>query len=222
MAKKMALVFFIIFLSCSGSRPQVNQVFWQMNFVKNLTAGVTDEQLVVFFVPADDDGLDDIEQAYLINDASGLHWELNRASWMSQQVSGAEWLGHPAISMPDSAPLPRGLYRLYISDRAGLNAAREFYVNTDSNLAKNAVFPSMEKDAQSLRIISGRPVELRVYSRSGDLVYTNYLSPGTYAWDLAVPTISLRNPDFYCALYQYDEATGTGLIVYPYDFPSVP
>ncbi|MCK5198132.1 MAG: hypothetical protein KAR21_07265, partial [Spirochaetales bacterium] len=92
--------------------PEIGQVVWQINFLRTPLESFGHQELSVFVLVEDEDGIGDIESIYLIHDESELFWKLNPDSWKHKVLGGKNWIGSNSIRMGDSSSLPAGNYRL--------------------------------------------------------------------------------------------------------------
>jgi hypothetical protein len=87
------------------------------------------ESLSVFSIVKDEDGLDNIVELWIVNDASALCWKLTSANWTKAVEGGDTWIGASNLAEADFSPLPRGSYRLVAIDAAGQRAEQKFEIS---------------------------------------------------------------------------------------------
>ena len=151
----MAILASVSFLSsCTGSAPQIQQTFWQLNVFADKDTNRTYETLTLFVNLADEDGLEDIDTIHLIHDASELFWRLDENSWQFIDTEGEAWYGSNQLTMHNYQAFPRGTYRLLIADKAGENDRNEIYIGTESIEIKTIGFPSAKVQNQKIVINS--------------------------------------------------------------------
>lgn len=136
------LIGVFMFISCTGSAPQIQQTYWQLNVVNDESSNRIYESLTLFLHLVDEDGVEDIDSVYLIHDKAELFWTLNELSWQSLDLSGETWFGTNRLTMHDYQAFPRGTYRLIVSDKAGEKDRSEIYIGIASIDARNTSFPT--------------------------------------------------------------------------------
>lgn len=114
-----ALLAALLLASCSGSPPRINRVSAQLIYEKDLVSGRTVEQLAVFVVPEDKDGLDDLEYLHVISDRAELSWTVDSGTWTRTKGQNEEWIGSARLAMPANERFPRGSFRALLSDLSG-------------------------------------------------------------------------------------------------------
>jgi hypothetical protein len=151
----VALAAALTVLSCGSKPPEVAAVEWRIESRPLLKApaaagsaasGGSYESLSVFGSIKDEDGLDNIEELWIVNDAEALAWKLTNAEWTKAAEGGDNWIGGSALAQPDLSPLPRGEYKLIAIDAAGQRAELAFAVS--------GAFPA--RTAPSASLVKGK------------------------------------------------------------------
>src|SRR6056297_741174 len=119
--------------SCSGQPPELAQLFWQLNVVYDTGASTQYEELTLFVHAEDADGLQDIDQLELLHNQQELLWSFDSAQWRMVEREGESWIGTNGIRKSAARILPRGEYRVKLSDKAGEAAETAFIVSSDIN-----------------------------------------------------------------------------------------
>jgi hypothetical protein len=210
----------ILAASCSTTPPKIAQTFWQLNLVTNPETNRSHESLSLFLHVTDDNGQSDLDSIYLINDAAELYWRLTPSNWQFLDENGELWVGSNSIEMPDFSALPRGAYRVLLSNLAGERATDEIFLSAQKLSAAGKDFP--EISVKGGRVTVGQsPVDpvLWVYNPAGRLIGTRRGS-GTYAAASLVPSGGQRSDALTLYVYAYDKNCGCGLVSGPY--PSGP
>jgi hypothetical protein len=117
-------------VSCGGKLPRVAAVEWRLESRPGAN-GTAYESLSVFGSIKDEDGLDNIEEIWVVNDASALAWKLTNAEWTKASEGTEDWIGGSSLATAELAPLPRGDYRLVAIDASGQRAEMAFAVAGD-------------------------------------------------------------------------------------------
>jgi hypothetical protein len=133
--------------SCGGKLPEVVAVEWRLESRPG-EGGLRYESLTAFGSIKDEDGLDNIEEIWVVNDASAFAWKLTSADWSKSPEGIDNWIGGSSLATPELGPLPRGDYRFVAIDAAGQRAERAFSVTGD--------FPSKAAPSVSYSAGAGR------------------------------------------------------------------
>jgi hypothetical protein len=112
-------------ISCGGKLPEVNAVEWRLES-RPSEQGSSFESLSVFGSIKDEDGIDNIEELWIVNDESAFAWKLTSAEWTKAAEGTDNWIGGSSLATPELDPLPRGNYRLVAIDAAGQKAELSF------------------------------------------------------------------------------------------------
>ena len=116
---------------CSGSPPEVKQVFWQLNVVHDLNSGQQYEELSLFVLADDNDGITDLAEIVLFHPDKELVWELEPDEWQQVERDSETWIGTTGVTAGYSDLVPRGEYRVKVSDKAGEYVETSFIVSPD-------------------------------------------------------------------------------------------
>ena len=207
-------IFFIsallsLVLSCAENRPEINQIFWQINKIHNLDSGKYYDTLSLFIEARDEDGIEDLQTIYLINDKEELFWKMTEENWIQKTDREENWFGSGSIIMNDFSSFPSGKYRTIVIDEAGERAETSFTLSKYESGFPEDSFPS-----------------------AGIRGNTPYYSPGTEAlWFFdkemklvkevsavgsAARNIQIPSGGEVMFAYKYDRANGFGLVTGPY------
>ena len=91
MKRKLPVFFAVLtaLFGCDGAPPEISEVFTQVTIFKNLRTFQSEEILSLFLVISDEDGEDDIESIYLLNDGQELFWRLDSLNWEKTDRKGS-------------------------------------------------------------------------------------------------------------------------------------
>jgi hypothetical protein len=117
-------------VSCGGKLPEVSAVEWRLE-TRPSERGSPFESLSVFGSIKDEDGLDNIEEIWIVHDESTFAWKLTSAEWTKAEEGSGNWIGGSSLATPELGPLPRGKYRLVAIDAAGQKAELPFELTGD-------------------------------------------------------------------------------------------
>ena len=86
------------------------------------------ERLSVFVRAADADGLEDLDELYVIHDGGELFWRATADTWTRDERDGATWIGAASLAMPGEQAFPAGEYRVLLIDAGGERDASRFVI----------------------------------------------------------------------------------------------
>jgi hypothetical protein len=157
--------------SCAGKPPEILRVLWQVTLVDDRELDASYVALSLFIKPSDPDGLDDLAELYLINDAEDLFWRLNPDNWQ-KSGSGEPWFGSNGLGLPDGSPFPAGEYRLLLRDLGGESAEQTLQLPAVGLAELQRLVPRVEVREGEIRV-QGRGLarQLWLYDAKG-----NYLT----------------------------------------------
>ncbi len=222
LAAALPVLMLILLASCSTSPPKIAETFWQLNLVRNPDTGHTHEALSLFLHVTDENGLSDLDSIYLLNDSEELYWRLDSSNWQHSERDGELWVGSNSIEMPNRSPLPRGKYRVLLSNLAGERVSDDIYVSADQLNPAKTGFPKLTIANGRVELRSGPPdSSLWIYNGIGQLVGQRRLSGSLPVSSLLPSNERGRNGSPTLYAYAYDKSCGCGLVSGPYH-PSVP
>ncbi|MDC7126341.1 MAG: hypothetical protein PQJ46_12290, partial [Spirochaetales bacterium] len=122
-----------------------------MNFINNANGSITAE-LSVMFVADDDDGFEDIESFYVINDKHQVYWNVDCNNWITREVDDVKWIGYEHF-ITDSQKVPRpGTYRILVIDKAGERVEDSIYIPLIKKEPSKKDFPEIRYTDSSYEI----------------------------------------------------------------------
>lgn len=211
-------VFFLLLMSCSGAVPKISQVVWQVNLLRTPSESSGHQELSVFILVEDEDGIGDIDSIYLIHDESELFWKLNKDNWNMKVLSGDYWLGSNSIKMNDRSNLPGGNYRIVVIDKAGERASQVFTIS--ENMLEDdssEYFPELliGSDIVIKSIYSDNT--LWIYDEEMKILRNIKIENGKISMDII--DSDTFNRGRWVSIYTVDVEKGIGLIRGPYPLP---
>lgn len=141
--KSLNLCFLLILASCSASAPIIRESKWKITIVQDKDDNSIYEKLSIFLNCYDDDGENDIETIFFIDDDNGLYWELDDSSWDIKYIDEVKWLGSSSIVMPDRSNIPRVAIRTLVRDLAGESTEDTIYITKSYTDFEKIVFPEL-------------------------------------------------------------------------------
>jgi len=158
--------FFMLFVSCTNTRPEISFGFLQLILYQ--TDSGPQEHFSFFIIPEDDDGLDNLDELYLYHDREQLVWQIKSDEWISYTHDGRTWIGTRSISVRDEN-LPRGVYRAVLVNKGGEKSERAF---TFDGVVRFP-FPVLDITEGTYTVRSEWPINRLVcYDRSGNYLTT--------------------------------------------------
>ena len=198
----------LILGSCSESAPKISQTFWQINLMHDQNTGKNSQALTIFVMASDDDGVDDMEKMYVINDEHQLYWEISGKDLRLEKYGENEiWMGSNFITMssPDEA-LPSGTYRIMLLDSSGERAKTSVIISNNIKIAPDK-WPTLTKIGDGVRV-DGKAEYIWGIQSDGTFGGEFQVKPGI------VSTGGKRFFSYY--LYSYLPDKGYGLINGPF------
>jgi len=130
-----------LFTSCSGSPPDIAEINWELRVVNNRDFQDTYEELSVFLNILEDDGIEDIDSLYVISDKAALYWHLTKDNWQEVTKDSSTWIGSSNLSTADYSEIPRGDYRIVVTDKGGRRDEGKLNVSTPEIKRESLTFP---------------------------------------------------------------------------------
>ena len=204
-------------LSCTDNPPQIIEVSWQINLCYDLLSGTKYEKLSIFVSADDEDGHNDLDELYIINDELELFWQIDSESWEKSMQGDELWVGTNSFTMPDASSLPPGKYRVLIRDLGGNTEETSITIRNKNITPYTAIYPVAEVEDNKIKITGiYSEYEIWFYDRNAQFI-TNYPLTGK---EIELAIISIKYPTlkdnimFY--LYAHDSNNDCGLITGPY------
>lgn len=113
---------------CETSAPELYELRWGLVDFDDRDLDRRYERLSVFVRAADADGLDDLDELYVIHDGGELFWRATADTWTRDERDGATWIGAAALAMPGEQPFPDGEYRVLLIDAGGERDTSRFAI----------------------------------------------------------------------------------------------
>lgn len=157
--------------ACGNSPPEIMNQYWQLNLTEDRGGEdwISREELSFFVLVADEDGPDEVEFLYLIQEEEELFWKLSAENWETQTLGSDEWLGASSLRMSGGEAFPRKTYRILVIDKSGQRSEGEFYLSAKA--PADPVFPAGRIEGTVLTLIGPHDVHtLRIYDSGGALI----------------------------------------------------
>ena len=209
LSKLLILLCLVLLLgSCSESAPKISQTFWQVNLMHDQNTGKNSQALTIFVMASDDDGVDDMDKMFVINDEHQLYWEISGNNLRLEKYGENEvWMGSNFITMPTPEEnLPSGTYRILLLDSSGERAKTSVVINNNIKEIPEK-WPVLTKMSGGV-IVDGKADY--IWGLQGDGLFGGefQVAPGL------VSTGGKRFSSYY--LYSYLPDKGYGLITGPF------
>lgn len=214
----LLLAAFFLLAGCEGAPPEIADTFVQITVFKNLRTLQAEEILSLFLIVRDEDGDDDLESIYLLNDSQELFWKLDALNWEKTDRKGSRWVGSSSIQMPDGSAFPRGKYRVIASDQAGDRDEKEIQINMPGIDLSKFVFPELSITDKTASVVNRGENEKFLYFNSSDrFLDFSFVPDGPLTVDNFPRINDLRsetNNKLY--LYHFESEEGYGVLTGPY------
>jgi hypothetical protein len=203
----------------------ISRVYARVIYVRDADKSSARETLGVFMVASDPDGIENLSAFYVINDDAELFWKVDSASWVTSTAEGETWIGSSFLSMPGSARLPPGRYRVVLQDVGGATVEDGFTVPVRTRSAAEASYPSARVADGKIRISGAYAgYEVWVYGKDGRLAGEVPVSGASPSVDVAViasssPTLAVG---FSFRVFAWDERAGYGVLSGTYQSGTLP
>lgn len=208
----IAVVFLVLggllFMSCSQEPPQILEKFQQLNYRDDPAAGRGYDQLSLFLHVDDEDGYEDLEYLYIVQDEAELFWELDAEEWTYRERDGESWIGSNTIVMADFGPFPEGLYRVILVDKAGERMETEVYLE---RTPKPPPLPDITTSEDAITL--GGPTRRYSLWMYGENGYIGTRETG--GRDIRTADLREEGVD-HVYFYYYDNDAGRGVVRGPY------
>ena len=118
---------------CETSAPELYELQWGLVDFDDRDLDRRYERLSVFVRAADADGLDNLDELYVIHDGGELFWRTTADTWIRDERDGATWIGAASLAMPGEQPFPAGEYRVLLIDAGGERDTARFFLPEQRN-----------------------------------------------------------------------------------------
>ena len=144
----------LLLWACRAVPPQIEALEWELTLIEDPRSGGIGERLALFLLVSDEDGEDDPAELFLSHPEQRLYWRLDSGEWERRSREGQEWIGSSGIAFEGG--LPRGEYRILLTDRAGKEVRERIYVGLPAaEELEEGGFPRLVREAGGLRIETG-------------------------------------------------------------------
>jgi len=156
---------------CSNKPPVISRVYARVVYQHDIAGGSYSEGLSVFLVASDPDGMENLTSFYVINDEAELFWKVDSTSWVSSTAEGESWIGSNTLSMPGSARVPAGDYRVILQNSGGDTVEQTFTIPPREISAADAAYPMASVTDKAIRV-SGPydSFEIWTYGKDGKFI----------------------------------------------------
>jgi hypothetical protein len=113
---------------CETSAPELYELQWVLVDFDDRDLDRRYERLSVFVRASDADGLEDLEELYVIHDGGELFWRTTADTWTRDERDGETWIGAASLAMPGEQPFPAGEYRVLLIDAGGERDTSRFLI----------------------------------------------------------------------------------------------
>ncbi len=210
----IALVF-----GCTSKPPAISRVLGRLIYVNDLKTGQRSETLGIFIVASDQDGLEDLDAFYVIDDEAQLFWKVDHTQWATSVAEGETWIGMSTLQMPAGTPFPAGSYRVVLESVGGDTVEQTVTVPARSKTPSDSSYPSASVSGGTIKVSGAAgSSEVWVYGSDGAFAATFPLEGKNPT--LAVSVVSGSLPSlaggFTFRVFTWDQQAGYGLLAGPW------
>jgi hypothetical protein len=214
-----AFLLLVLYSSCSGAKPEVMFLSSALNLVYDRDLDRSYEQLSVNIKVNDDDGFDDLDKLYIINDSNRLFWEVNHENWIASELKKEYWIGTNTIIQADYSPLPRGLYRLVLQDYSGEKDEKTFRISTAKLNVDEIEIPVMSLENEILTISSTyKDHTIIVLDSAGNIVARHKTPKNKISFGTIVRNKNQKSAAASYYIYSFQDVYRVGIYGGPYYF----
>ncbi len=220
----------ITYTGCGNNPPEIMQTYWQLN-LQELSGGGSgfqessaldgdsfEERLSLFVLSVDEDGNDEIESIFLIQDDEELFWELKEESWEEIPSGGDIWRGASGLTMPPGEAFPRKTYRLLVIDKSGQRSEKIMAVSV-KKVSDTPVFPYLVREGEGWRIESPYAQHtLRLYDGTDVLLGEIKIEEMQFSNRFLTSKLKPEGEGNYLIISSQDQSNGWTLVSLPIYF----
>ena len=162
--KSLNIPLMLFLLSCSVSAPVIRDHNWDITVVQDKKLDIIYEQLSIFVNCYDEDGENDIETIFFIDDENGIYWELNEENWDFKYIGDVKWIGSLSIIMPDRSNFPRVPLRIHVRDFAGESVEDKLYISKKKIDLDSYTYPELLNNNGNYSIKNNEKGSLQIVS----------------------------------------------------------
>lgn len=211
------LIIAVTLCGCSGSPPEILDLTYQVNAVKDRELDIVSQKLSVFILPDDPDGYEDLDVVYIIHDSDELFWTLKSDEWQKVTRGRDTWIGSNSICMSDNTDLPSGRYRILLKDLSGEKAEEQIFIKKRRVDTQKIRFPDSEvRDGRIFMQSVYEHSEILIYERGEIFKRSFAYTEGGLPLEEVFSTVKDLSYNFIYFLYTFDEKQDIGVIAGPY------
>lgn len=188
-ASACIFILMVMLTGCAGAPPRIVQLFWQLDVVHEVELQQQHEELSLFLLIDDADGIEDLREFRIIQRDAEFSWTISADEMRKVRREGEVWLGVNGIRMNDRAPLPRGDYLVEVIDKAGEKDVSEFFFGNEiTGLTRGEIssdlFPVFEKSGQASLLSAAEYTNVFLYNERGEFVSSETIDSSAVFSDL--------------------------------------
>ena len=156
-----ALALLVALGGCETSAPELYELQWVLVDFDDRELDRRYERLSVFVRAADADGLDDLDELYVIHDGGELFWRAGADTWTRAERDGETWIGAASLAMPGEQPFPEGEYRVLLIDAGGERDRSRFVIPGER---RSTPLPEVRQRGATFAVSGGADYRLWIVS----------------------------------------------------------
>jgi len=208
----------MLFPACAGAPPMIEQLFWQLDVVLDQNSRRQHEELSLFLMVDDADGIGDVDEMIICHEEQELAWRIPAEDLRRIEREGETWIGASGLQMNDRSPLPRGNYTVEVIDKAGEKDEDEFFFQRKISGLQDgdidlALFPDFSLNATA-KLYQDQQLSVFLYNQRKEFVNSETIQDGFIDRETLQ---RWRNSEiFEIWLHTYNREDGFGLVSGPY------
>lgn len=206
-----------VLFSCSPSTPKILQEFSRITWYQDSLMTSPRESMSLFLHVENQDGFEDLEKIYVLNDQDEVYWTLGPGSWQRRDRGTEIWIGSNFLQAPGS-DIPRGEYRILLQTRSGERGRKVVYFDSPKLSAYRGVFPVFSLDETGISLKNPPATyEIWVAGSDGQTLY-NFKGNGQsrLTFQDLLPTEDLRQRARQFTFHRFEDKLGISIVLGPY------
>lgn len=161
--------------SCVGAVPVIQEIEYSLVYRNAPATNTQYESLHIFMRIADEDGIEDIDEIYILHDDETIYWKLTSEMWDRINIEQEIWIGSQSLRLAHDIHIPRGVYRIQIYDKGG-ELAQETFSLPEYDTVENVMqeFPSLSQNNNRVHLSSAFADNIVRLYRNNEDSYATY------------------------------------------------
>lgn len=209
----LVIIVLLTLFSCGNNPPELKQIRKQINYIYLVDKEKIETEVSFVLNAKDEDGDEDLEAIYIINDKNQVYWQLEKQDWLIREVLGIKWIGFNHLKNIKGIKPYTGNYRILIIDQAGERDETYFFLPPIKSFPEKKDFPKIKKTKHNdcIEVISkNRNNIITFYDKEMNIIETISATPGFLYLDM-ISNKSVQSDCEYITISTYSNIFGGGL-----------